>query len=142
MIKEANNRDDFHLPYLQSLLNELIIMILRNCRYVTANKVNANFNAIVDYIKNHYKESITLKSVADKFYMNSSYLSRIFKKNTGFSFNEYVNYQRIFSAQDLLKNTTKQITDIAISVGLMAHILDGVQAANWLHSAYRKLYSN
>ena len=77
--------------------------------------------------------------------MNSSYLSRIFKKNTGFSFNEYVNYQRIFSAQDLLKNTTKQITGIAISVGFDSSTHFGrvfKQLTGFTPSAYRKLYSN
>ena len=60
---------------------------------------------------------ITLSSVSEVFHMNSSYFSTYFKKHTGLNFSEYLNKYRITKAIQLILNTDKNFTDIALSVG-------------------------
>jgi two-component system, response regulator YesN len=69
------------------------------------------------YIRNNYMEDINLKSIAEKFYMNSVYLGQQFKKYYGVHFNDYLNNIRINEAKKLLVRTNKKIYEIAESVG-------------------------
>lgn len=49
--------------------------------------------------------------------MSRSYLSRIFRKVTGFSVVEYLNFVRVRKAQELLKGSRMRITEISESTG-------------------------
>lgn len=72
---------------------------------------------IMEYISQNYNKNITLNDVAKHFSMSSSYLSRMFKQNTEFSFIEYLNSIRINHSCDMLKKSEKKITDIAFDCG-------------------------
>jgi two-component system response regulator YesN len=72
---------------------------------------------VIDYVQMHYKEQITLKQIADKFFVNATYLGRAFRKATGMNFNQYVNQLRITEAKKLLLHTDKLIYEIASEVG-------------------------
>lgn len=72
---------------------------------------------VMSYIKAHYEEAGSLKDIADRFYLDKCYLSRIFKQATGFTVNEYINIQRIRKAQYLLEETSNGVTEIAEKVG-------------------------
>ena len=49
--------------------------------------------------------------------MNPSYLSRLFKEETGISLTEYINQQRIRAAKNYLQLDTTTITEVAFMVG-------------------------
>jgi AraC-like DNA-binding protein len=59
----------------------------------------------------------SLESIAEKFYISPSYLSRRFKKATGISFIEFLNGIRIREAQRLLKESSINVSAIAENVG-------------------------
>lgn len=46
---------------------------------------------IIDHIQNHYMEPLTVSGIADTVGLNRSYLTRKFKKDTGFSIQFYLN---------------------------------------------------
>lgn len=69
------------------------------------------------YIADHIGEEITRKEVADYVYLNPDYLSKLLKKETGFSFSEYVMDRRVFRAKMLLQTTGKNIQEIAGATG-------------------------
>ncbi len=69
------------------------------------------------YIEEHYAENITLKSVADLFYLNASYLSSLFKGKTGGNFNKYLTTIRINHARTLLTSLDMPVNDIAAVTG-------------------------
>jgi two-component system response regulator YesN len=72
---------------------------------------------VIEYIHTHYQEQISLKQIADVFFMNAVYLGRVFQKATGVNFNQYVNRIRIAEAKKLLLQTDKLIYEIASEVG-------------------------
>ena len=59
----------------------------------------------------------SLDELAQAFYLNKSYLSRIFKKATGYTVTEYINIYRIQESQKLLEDTDMSIADVAQAVG-------------------------
>ena len=69
------------------------------------------------YIQSHLNEKITLKEVADLLHLNASYFSRLFKKETGESFIEFVTRMKMEKAKELLDNSTRSVEQIAIEVG-------------------------
>ena len=75
--------------------------------------VKGKIYAIVNYIHVHYNEPLSLQILADKFYINSYYLSHCFKDMIGFTVGEYIQVTRIRNAQYLLDFTGHKITEIA-----------------------------
>lgn len=65
----------------------------------------------------NYAQNITLKDFAAKYYVNSSYLGQLFRKQYGMSFREYLNNVRINHAASLLLKTDEKIGRIAEIVG-------------------------
>ena len=73
-------------------------------------------------IRENYAKNITLKSLSEKYYVNSAYLGQLFRKKNGQSFKDYLNNYRMERAADLLLHTDKKIVEIAEEVGY--HDLD------------------
>lgn len=72
---------------------------------------------VADYIISNCENFMSLESLAEHFYINKCYLSRIFKDVTGFTVNEYINIHRINNASKLLTSTEKPISEIASECG-------------------------
>jgi len=72
---------------------------------------------LIDYLKLHFAENITLSSAARYINMSESYLSTMFKKETGVSFVEYLTRLRIEKAAELLKTSDMPSYIIAEKVG-------------------------
>ena len=72
---------------------------------------------VVQYIGAHYQEKLPLPELAAQFHMSPSYLSRTFKKVTGFTLVGFQNLNRIREAQALLQQTDAKVADIAVQVG-------------------------
>ena len=58
---------------------------------------------ILDYIREHLSEPLTLDRIASEFFLSKHYLCRVFKSATGFSVMEYIIYSRVLKARQLLK---------------------------------------
>ncbi|KZL89491.1 AraC family transcriptional regulator [Clostridium magnum] len=71
----------------------------------------------IAYINEHYKENITLDTIANMVHLNASYFSSVFKKEMGASFSSYLNKIRIEQSKLLLKNTDYSILNIALEIG-------------------------
>lgn len=75
-------------------------------------------NAAVAWIDAHLSDTaLSLESVAEAVAANPSYLSRVFKKETGLTVTDYINRQRIQAALPLLHAGTEMIYQIAYQVG-------------------------
>lgn len=69
------------------------------------------------YVLSHLDQKISLKDVSEFLHFNTSYFSRMYKKETGESFIEYVTRVKMEKAQELLENTTKSVEQISIELG-------------------------
>lgn len=67
------------------------------------NKDFIRVSPILDYIRAHLAEPLTLDQIAGQFFISKHYLCRIFKSATGFSVMEYIIYSRVLLARQLLQ---------------------------------------
>lgn len=72
---------------------------------------------VVNYVSERYFDEISLKTLSQKYNINSSYLGQIFTKEVGYSFSEYLNKIKNMKAKELILNTNMKINDIAKEVG-------------------------
>ncbi len=72
---------------------------------------------VFDYINQHYDQRLTLADVAEMAYMSPNYFSQYFKRVTGQNFSEYINSLRIKKAQEMLKEGSKSVIDVAMACG-------------------------
>lgn len=71
----------------------------------------------IAYLKAHYREEITLQTLAKKLFISPNYLGRIFREEMGCKFSDWLNHYRIDCAMELIKTTQMRTTDIAEEVG-------------------------
>ncbi|NIK77756.1 YesN/AraC family two-component response regulator [Paenibacillus castaneae] len=69
------------------------------------------------YLKEHLHEPLTMRDTAEHLHMNASYLSVLFKEQTGITFSDYLTRRRVQRAKELLSSTRLTIADIADQVG-------------------------
>lgn len=72
---------------------------------------------VVTYVDHYYFKNLSLKFVADLFHYNNAYLGKIFKKQVGKYFSDYLHEVRIKNAKKLLKQEKYKVYEIAELVG-------------------------
>jgi two-component system response regulator YesN len=77
----------------------------------------SGFEEIEAFIQTRYSEDITLQGIAEKYHMSESYFSRLFKKQVGTSFLEYITLIRVRQAKSLLTNPRLKIYEVSMQVG-------------------------
>ncbi len=73
--------------------------------------------AVMTYIDNHYREELSLEDVAKFAGFSRYYFSRSFKRQTGYSFKDYLCQKRLQVAMDLLIRTNRSMRDVATESG-------------------------
>ena len=87
----------------------------------------------IDYIRANYMYRLTLSETAKHCAVSPEHLSRVFKKETGFGFNEYLNLYRLKKAESILKSGQgKTIAQVAAACGF--------NDSNYFSNTYKKMY--
>ena len=71
----------------------------------------------IDYIRAHIQEPLTVEQVANALSVNSSYLSKLFKKEMGKSISEYIRDSKIEIAEHMLRHLDDTSLQIANYLG-------------------------
>ena len=92
--------------------------ILANIRFhTTTEKHEILLNRLIQYIAEHYRDELSLKSAAAALGYEPHYLSRCFHKSIPMHFSNYVNLFRVDAATEQLRSSDLSITDIAFNSG-------------------------
>lgn len=78
---------------------------------------SSEVTAVKKYIYDNYNKDLNLEMLAEKVHLFSGYLSFIFKKETGMSFNRFISVFRMEKAKELLDNTNLDAGQISEKVG-------------------------
>jgi two-component system, response regulator YesN len=114
--------DVFNQLYNFELIKKYILEIYYDLFLCYQNKQAKGYSHIVrkiiHYIEENYKKDISLSNIADHVQLSSSYLSFLFKRETGVNFSSFLAEFRIEKAKLLLTESNKKIYEIAEEVGL------------------------
>ncbi|WP_123041128.1 response regulator transcription factor [Cohnella candidum] len=70
-----------------------------------------------EFVDKHLLEDITLAKVAAAIHVSSGYLSRVFYKEIGENFSDYIIRNKLEYAQKLLRATNRKVYEIAADIG-------------------------
>ena len=101
-----------------SLINELIYIICTSSMGQVRDKnYRKEIVEIMDYVEGHIGEKITLSAIASHINMNESYISRLFKHETGLNIINYINIRKMEKAKELLSEKDMIVKDVAYALG-------------------------
>ena len=103
---------------LNYLLKEVSLSIAAKINNYNNKNIKMVLRKAIDYINEHYNEQLTLNEVAEKIFVSSCYISRMFKKELGKNFVDYLNGLRLEKAKELLKDPKYKTYEIAELVGI------------------------
>lgn len=117
--KEHLNSDSFSDRLIEGYMQQILAIVSRTVNEFENTRVQNKYALkVLDYLRNNYTGEITLSSLAEKFSVSPEHLSRIFKKETGLGFNEYLSLLRLKKAESILKlDTRMSISEIAFACG-------------------------
>ena len=76
----------------------------------------------IQFIESNYTDpDLSLQYLADDFHISTAYLGKLFKKETGSNFNDYLNTFRIRKAEKLLVTTNYKGIELAERVGFASY---------------------
>lgn len=105
------------LDQIKSVFSMFILEASKYIFKLNKNSIKGSIYKVKEYVDAHYDENLTLKSIADKFYMNSAYLGQLFKKTYGIYFKDYFRQVRINESKKRLRQTDMRVYEIADDVG-------------------------
>ncbi|KRE45897.1 response regulator transcription factor [Paenibacillus sp. Soil724D2] len=69
------------------------------------------------YISINLDQDMTRENIADQVFLHPDYLTRIFKKETGYALSDYIVLEKVKVAKELLSHTERPVSAIASTLG-------------------------
>jgi len=106
---------------LDSIYKAFEAVIVQAEQIVMQNKNSHQANLITEIqqiIRNNYSQKdFSIIIVSEQIGMNASYLGKLFKRNTGMTFIEFLHKERMEAACNLLETTDMEIVEVVSAVG-------------------------
>jgi len=114
MIVQFYRTDD--VRQLNTIVNKLIDLLEKEFKK-SESLVHSEVQDVIRYIYAHYNLDLSVDLLAEYVCLAPSYLSHIFKKETGENLGKFIKRVRMEKASDMLKNTHEKIVTVAVAVG-------------------------
>lgn len=105
-----------YFSHIKELLLETLNQLIQKIEGEQESPKHA-IHLVDKYIKEHYKEDLSLNILAEKVYLTPRYLSSLFIQETGYGINKYIKNVRMEKAKELLLKTNLKVSDISQEVG-------------------------
>lgn len=106
---------------IQATLEQLLITLARQQSGTAASEPPSLHHPAVQkallYIDHHFREPLSLKSLAEQVHLAPNYLSELFQRTTGMTFSSYLQDMRLRFALALLQSSSVSITEICYTAG-------------------------
>ncbi len=107
-----------NMAELYSLRDAIIQKYCAAARKKNGTQYSPVIQKVVDSVGGSFHTNLTLNGLAQQFHVSPSYLSTLFKKETGQSFTEYLTQKRLAFAKKLLRETDLPINAVAAECGI------------------------
>lgn len=117
----ASSSDYIRDMRINGKLNDLLTLLMESSWHREAH-TNApkkmEISQVKSFLDEHYKEKLSLESVASHFFIDKHYLARLFKEQYGVTLVTYLQQVRITHAKRMLRFTDKSIEEIGLECGI------------------------
>ena len=117
----ASSSDYIRDMRINGKLNDLLTLLMESSWHREAH-TNApkkmDISSVKSFLDEHYKEKLSLESVASHFFIDKHYLARLFKEQYGVTLVTYLQQVRITHAKRMLRFTDKSIEEIGLECGI------------------------
>lgn len=117
----ASSSDYIRDMRINGKLNDLLTLLMESSWH-RGNSSNApkkmEISQVKSFLDEHYKEKLSLESVASHFFIDKHYLARLFKEHYGVTLVTYLQQVRITHAKRMLRFTDKSIEEIGLECGI------------------------
>lgn len=130
-------------PFDDNIYALKLVKILYSIAKLKENSLPQSIENAIEFIKNNYKEKITIEMLSQVSHLSHSYFYSLFSKTMGVSPITYLNNYRMSLSSEMLINTKKSISEIASSVGFEDSVYFNKtfkKAFNLSPTKYRELY--
>ncbi|MBQ8280286.1 MAG: helix-turn-helix transcriptional regulator [Roseburia sp.] len=137
LFRKEVEAEDVHPLYIDKLSNEIQFRIQeiqteKGCQKLVIDMIKAycdlvkNYSLaghspvirnVIRYARTHLNEDLSLRSLAERFNINRTYLSTLFHQEMGTTLTDYINELRIEYATELLCNNHFSIAAVCTEVG-------------------------
>lgn len=111
----------FYARQSEEMIGSVLSMIEKMSHEIQAKKGNqASLAAISvkEYINENYTRDISLTDIAASVYLTPSYVSELFKNQTGMTIRDYIAHLRVARAKELLKDPRVKLYDVGTMIGI------------------------
>lgn len=102
-------------------MKEVCLAMLKQVIEIMGNRQNEVSRSIIDkasgYMKKNYASSLSLEMLADHYYLNPTYFSRMFRQYMGVTFTDYLIEIRMEKAKELLGQGKYKVYEVSRKVG-------------------------
>lgn len=121
ILDEMSAREPHYGILVNNLLEIFFVKLLRHKSIImeraSTSKSGIQCALVKRYLDNHYKENITLDTLASITYLNKFFLAHLFKEEYGISPINYLVRRRVAESRYLLAQTDYRISEIASMLG-------------------------
>lgn len=120
---------------IKSLLLQVFFILLQYSKrtgFPDTGTPSDKLKNVLDYIEQHYAETISIPELAKLCYFSDYHFMRFFKKHMNMTCVEYINNLRLEKSIELFEQGNTSIMDVSLSVGF--HNL------SYFHRAFKKKY--
>lgn len=119
---EYTNKEPGYEIYIKGYIFQLIACLIRDGIINVYNLFEREqdfikVDPLLKYIEKHYMDGIDLQKAADLLHLSYSYFSRYFKKVTGKTFKEYIDFVKICEVEKLILCQGMNVSQAAYAVG-------------------------
>lgn len=122
LFEEFTVKDSGYEIYIKGYIYQLIAGLVRNgivnaCNPAIKENDMLKLDVLLKYIEKNYNMKIDLKKAANMLNLSNSYFSRYFKRITGKTFKEYINFVKVCEVEKLIISTDMNISQAAYEAG-------------------------
>ena len=114
--EELNQTHVYSMWYCASDIQSWFVNTFKKIT-IDHNQYSSRIQNAIQYIRTHYDQDLTLEEVAENLGISYIYLSKLFKKETGQTFLEYLTKYRIEKAKYILRKGDYKVYEVAEQVG-------------------------
>ena len=81
------------------------------------NVISIHIRKCIDYIYDNLQEKLTVRSMAEYLQIDPTYLSKLFSKEVGISFREFIINARVGAAKNMLAYSDFSFSEVSLSLG-------------------------